>query len=172
MSGLRFHARLKRTTIYRLMQYKIFTIPISDNGSAIDEMNAFLRSHKAIETEKHFIHNEQGASWCFCVLYIEKPSSAEKTAFSAGKTDYRLLLSEADFAIFAQLRTVRKAIAEQEAIPAYAVFTDAELADIAKQKNPTVASLLAIKGIGAKKVEKYGERILAKVGEVATSPTL
>ena len=30
------------------MQFKIFTIPAADDGSAIEEMNRFLRSHKVL----------------------------------------------------------------------------------------------------------------------------
>jgi hypothetical protein len=33
------------------MQFKIFTIPVADDGSATEEMNRFLRGHKVLEVE-------------------------------------------------------------------------------------------------------------------------
>lgn len=59
------------------MQIKLFTIPVGDNGSALQEMNAFLRGNKVIEVENKLIGNENGAYWCFCVRYIERAFSAE-----------------------------------------------------------------------------------------------
>ncbi len=41
---------------------------------------------------------------------------------------------------------------------AYAVFTDEELSNIAKLDEITAPNMLKIKGIGEKKVEKYGQR--------------
>ncbi|MCB0376036.1 MAG: HRDC domain-containing protein, partial [Sinomicrobium sp.] len=65
------------------------------------------------------------------------------------------------FARFSRMREIRKTIAREEAIPAYAVFTDEELAAIAKMEPPlTEAGLKTIKGIGKKKVEKYGAYFL------------
>jgi len=42
------------------MQIKIFTIPISDNGSTIEEMNRFLRGNKVLEVEKQLVNNQKG----------------------------------------------------------------------------------------------------------------
>ena len=54
----------------------------------------------------------------------------------------------------------RKAIAETEGLPAFAVFTDKELAGIAELENPQLADLKTVKGIGSKKAERFGARIL------------
>jgi hypothetical protein len=42
--------------------------------------------------------------------------------------DYKEVLNEADFAVFSRLRDLRKVIAEKEAVPAYAIFTNEQLA--------------------------------------------
>ena len=47
------------------------------------------------------------------------------------RVDYKEVLSPADFALFAKLRDWRKATAEQEGIPVYAVLTNEQLAAIA-----------------------------------------
>lgn len=67
------------------------------------------------------------------------------------------MLDGHSFARFAVLRTIRKRLAEEDAVPAFAVFTDAELAEIAKLDEITPKRMLAINGLGEKRVEKYGE---------------
>jgi hypothetical protein len=42
--------------------------------------------------------------------------------------DYKEVMNEADFAVFSRLRDLRKVIAEKEAVPAYAIFTNEQLA--------------------------------------------
>jgi superfamily II DNA helicase RecQ len=56
---------------------------------------------------------------------------------------------------------LRKQIAAKDAVPAYMVFTDEELAALAKLSVITKQEMLKIKGIGDKKVEKYGEQMIS-----------
>jgi superfamily II DNA helicase RecQ len=69
-------------------------------------------------------------------------------------------LDENEFAIFAKLRECRKEIAAKEAVPAYAIFTDEELAGITRLPAIEVGKLISVKGIGDKKVEKYGSQMI------------
>jgi superfamily II DNA helicase RecQ len=64
-----------------------------------------------------------------------------------------------------ELRRRRKAISAEAGVPAYAVFTDKELAGIAALENPQPADLKKIKGIGVKKVERFGVQILTPLPE-------
>ena len=73
------------------------------------------------------------------------------------KVDYKNVLEAPVFEVFSKLRVLRKQIAENDAVPAFAVFTDAELASIAKLESITPKTLLTINGIGDKRVEKYGK---------------
>jgi len=142
------------------MQIQLFTIPLTDSGKTIDELNSFLRSHKVLEIENHLINNERGAVWCFCVKYIENSTGTVKTD---KKPDYKTELKEEQFKTFTRLREIRKQLADEDAIPAYAVFTDEELASIAKLDELTTKNIQTIKGIGTKKAEKYGEKFINKI---------
>ncbi|KGX87198.1 DNA helicase RecQ [Pontibacillus litoralis] len=62
--------------------------------------------------------------------------------------------------LFEQLRTLRKSIAEQNAIPPYIVFSDATLKQLAIHKPASKKDMLTVKGIGEKKYEQYGEAFL------------
>ena len=66
-------------------------------------------------------------------------------------------------ALFAELRTLRGAIAREEQVPAYVVFPDRTLAEIAARRPRSAAALADIRGVGPAKLEKYGERFLELV---------
>jgi len=142
------------------MQIRIFNIPITDNGAFATEMNRFLAGQKVLEIEQHFYKNENGAFWSFCVRFIAGIATSTFLSANKKKIDYRDMLDEKTFAIFSKLRECRKIIAANDAVPAYAVFTDKELADIAKLPILEANKLIAIVGIGDKKVHKYGNVLI------------
>ncbi len=140
------------------MQIKLFTIPISDSGELEEEMNRFLRGNKILEIENRLVNNERGASWCFCVKYVKKNQAFSKS--KKGKVDYRQELDDETFKVFSKLRSIRKQIASEEGLPAYVIFTDEELANIAKLDEITPSKMLKVKGVGEKKVENYAQNII------------
>jgi len=76
------------------------------------------------------------------------------------------VLSGADEALLARLRDLRRSISREEQVPAYVVFPDRTLAEIAV-KRPTNANALGqIRGVGPVKLDKYGERFLDVVRSV------
>ena len=123
-----------------------------------EEMNKFLRSKKVLQVQNHVVNSEQGVFWCFCVKYLDEYSAERKKE----KVDYREVLDEATFSRFSEMRKIRKRISEEDAIPAYAVFTNEELAELAKIDGLTDAKMKSVKGIGQKKVEKYGHHFFPK----------
>lgn len=141
------------------MQIKIFTVPIFGGEEAAEEMNKFLRGNKVVDITKSLVQQGDVAYWSFCVTYllgvpqkVQQPQAERKE-----KIDYRQVLDDPTFARFAALRAIRKRLAEADAVPAFAVFTDAELAEIAKLDEITPKRMLSINGLGEKRVEKYGE---------------
>ena len=140
------------------MQIKIFTLPISDDGSEQNALNKFLAGHKILEIEQFFYHNEKGALWCFCIRYLNDNGSHINAIDK--KIDYKSVLNEQQFAIFSRLREIRKQLAAKDAVPAYAVFTDIELAEIAKLEQIDERNISKIKGIAEKRMSKYGKELL------------
>ena len=96
------------------------------------EMNKFLAANRVLEIEQRFYQNEKGAFWCFCVRYLYSNTGGFQQQLPKQKVDYKELLNENEFAVFSKLRECRKIIAANDAVPAYAVFTDEELAGIAR----------------------------------------
>ena len=65
--------------------------------------------------------------------------------------------------LFERLRAWRSQAAQSASVPAYVVFTDATLQAIAETRPAHCASSPALPGIGARKLELYGEDVLATV---------
>jgi superfamily II DNA helicase RecQ len=143
-----------------IMQFKIFTVPITDNGTELTELNNFLRNHKVVDCVQQFASTAQNANWCFCVRYIE---SYANSMFKQDKPkDYINEMDPELFEVFKTLRQIRKDIALEDKIPAYAICTDEELSNIAKLKEVNKTGLLSVKGFGEKKFEKFGRRIIER----------
>jgi ATP-dependent DNA helicase RecQ len=65
-----------------------------------------------------------------------------------------------DGELFERLRSVRRALADSEGVPAYIVFSDAVLARMAAARPTDESGLLAISGVGPAKLQRYGEAFL------------
>lgn len=143
------------------MQIRIFNIPITDNGDALSEMNRFLSGHKVLEVEQKFFQNEKGGCWTFCIRFIPEISGGNSVGGKT-KTDYKQVLPESQFAVFSRLREIRKGLAGEDGVPAYAVFTDEELANICRLSELTEKGLASIPGIGEKKIARYGKTMLER----------
>jgi ATP-dependent DNA helicase RecQ len=66
---------------------------------------------------------------------------------------------------FAALKAWRADVARSHNVPAYVVFHDATLAEMADIRPQTLAGLAEIGGVGARKLDAYGEQILALLRE-------
>jgi ATP-dependent DNA helicase RecQ len=85
-----------------------------------------------------------------------KPAKTRGPAGAAGTAD----LPEAAAAVFEQLRAWRAAAAKEQGMPAYVIFHDATLRQIAAQTPSTLAELATVSGVGETKLARYGQQIL------------
>jgi superfamily II DNA helicase RecQ len=84
-----------------------------------------------------------------------------------GKVDFKDLLSPQEFAVFARLRAMRKDHADAEGLPAYAIFTNEQLAEMVQRRVHSATALGEIPGVGEARVEKYGQAFLNILKEAA-----
>jgi ATP-dependent DNA helicase RecQ len=75
-----------------------------------------------------------------------------------------LPLDEAALLRFAALKAWRGEVAREHNLPAYVVFHDASLAEMARSRPDTLDALGQISGVGAKKLQAYGREILRVLG--------
>ncbi|MBF6498906.1 DNA helicase RecQ [Nocardia cyriacigeorgica] len=86
------------------------------------------------------------------------PTRAARAAKSAKNPPVDL--APEDVALFEKLREWRAATAKEQGVPAYVVFHDATLRDIAARKPADLRGLGAVGGVGENKLAKYGEQVL------------
>ena len=67
---------------------------------------------------------------------------------------------DAHAALFEALRAWRLQVAREHGVPAYTVFHDATLEEIARRRPASVEGLRAVSGVGAVKLERYGAAVL------------
>lgn len=72
-------------------------------------------------------------------------------------------LTEADAEFFERLRALRLRLAQEAAVPPYVIFHDATLAAMAAARPATEEELLALPGIGEKKLATYGKAFLEEI---------
>ena len=92
-----------------------------------------------------------------------KASRAARPAAAAAE------LPAAAAGVFETLRTWRGAVAREQGMPAYVIFHDATLRQIAAQAPRTLADLSAISGVGEAKLARYGQQILDTLAEATGS---
>lgn len=90
-----------------------------------------------------------------------KSGSRNRPAVAASFDD--VSLEPADGVLLDRLRALRRTIATEEQVPAYVVFPDKTLAEMAVRRPRTRSALAGIRGVGPTKLDRYGERFLAVV---------
>jgi ATP-dependent DNA helicase RecQ len=78
-------------------------------------------------------------------------------------SEAELVASPADARLLEQLRALRTSIAREQQVPAYVVFPDRTLLEIAVRRPKSPYALGEIRGVGPMKIDKYGERFLELV---------
>jgi ATP-dependent DNA helicase RecQ len=73
--------------------------------------------------------------------------------------------ADRDGELFLRLKALRKRLADAKGIPAYLVFSDAALLQMVDRRPQDEMELLAISGVGPKKLLQYGEAFLAALRE-------
>ena len=70
------------------------------------------------------------------------------------------MISDEDAPLLSALKAKRRALAEAQRAPAYVIFPDRTLIEMAEKRPATLDQMSAISGVGAKKLERYGQTFL------------
>ncbi len=89
-------------------------------------------------------------------------------AKSAGGTAPRAASQEADSSLLAALKALRFRLAQEAGVPAYVVFSNAALADMAALRPLDMEEFLQVSGVGRVKAERYGEAFLKAIRDWRT----
>ena len=93
----------------------------------------------------------------------QRPRRRRRAGRDAGEPARELTSPEQER--FERMRGLRRELAGELGVPPYVVFSDATLVELARQRPTTRAAMLAVKGVGPKKFESFGERFLTLLAE-------
>jgi ATP-dependent DNA helicase RecQ len=82
----------------------------------------------------------------------------------------KTMVAEVDAPLLSALKAKRRALAEAAAVPAYVIFPDRTLIEMAERRPASLDQMARITGVGAKKLESYGADFLAVITGVTESP--
>ncbi|WP_412535705.1 DNA helicase RecQ [Marinobacter sp. MIT1358] len=105
-------------------------------------------------------------------IELRKDPVAKKTSSAriAGKRAGPAIREQiTDQAGWDALRACRKELADKQGVPPYVIFHDTTLFDMLERRPETLEQLAEVSGVGAAKLEKYGEVFLQTLREIAQS---
>ena len=97
-------------------------------------------------------------------IWMLVPKEEEPAPKPVRKKD-AVVVEELDQELFEELRVLRSDIAKREHIPAYTVFSNATLADMASKKPANLTQFKKVSGVGELKATWYGKAFVEKIRE-------
>jgi len=120
-------------------------------------------SLKLTEEAKPVLRGEQKIQ----LRQYQKPVKPKRTSGSSKSNYVETDLSTEEQGIFDKLRWWRVETARKHNVPAYVIFHDATMREIAKAKPSSLDDLRGVTGVGEKKLETYGAEIIALIREIS-----
>lgn len=90
---------------------------------------------------------------------LVRPDDAPKPVVEKTKTKTETQRDD----LFERLRTLRKQLADEQNVPAYVIFTDTTLEDMARQRPITPDALRNVSGVGERKLQLFGKQFLDEI---------
>jgi len=130
----------------------IFRQLVSQNLLMVD-----VNEHNGIKiTEKGFLFLKKKESVNFRKLTEKQKARKEKS----GKKSKVVLDNDLDQSLYENLRTARQLMAKKRRVPAYVIFNDKTLIELAQERPQSFEEMLGISGIGEAKLKKFGQTLL------------
>jgi ATP-dependent DNA helicase RecQ len=107
---------------------------------------------------------EMAAAAMVGMTKVRKPGSEGRSKRRSHGAASASSLDAQGQALFQRLRILRKELADRQNKPAYIVFSDKVLLEMAAQRPQTPGELLEVSGVGPAKLERYGQPFLEEIG--------
>ncbi|MCW2292147.1 ATP-dependent DNA helicase RecQ [Pseudomonas sp. BIGb0408] len=105
-------------------------------------------------------------------LQLRRDLKPQQSAKASGSPARQLVRGE-EREQWEALRALRKRLAEEHAVPPYVIFPDATLLEMLRSKPTTLAEMARVSGVGARKLERYGDAFLEVLaGNEAPQPVV
>ncbi|GIM29422.1 ATP-dependent DNA helicase RecQ [Clostridium polyendosporum] len=140
---------------------------LSTYGIMKDYSSRFIKDIISSMIEEGYVNLKQGT---YSMLKLNEKSikilkGKEKAILRLKNSAIEVVEDEI---LFKKLRILRKNMAEKDGVKPYIIFSDASLIEIANFKPRSREELLSIRGVGEKKLQRYGEFILNLINDHVT----
>jgi superfamily II DNA helicase RecQ len=146
------------------VRVKVVTLCYAPSLQGFDDrpLSEFVRDKEVLQVREHFfcVHDLPHLA---CLVTYQDPAPLKQAAPPQDprqRPDPAAELADEDRVLFGTLREWRSARSRKEGVPPYVLFTNRELVSIVRARPQTIAALQALDGIGAGKVERYGQALL------------
>jgi len=143
------------------VKLKTFTLRLAGDGFDDGPLVDFLEHREALAVHEHFFVHGGEPLWAVLISYREPPREGDAPRAAPPRRDPQAELSAPDRALFESLRRWRNERAVRDGKPAYLLFTNRQLAEIARARPESKAELEAIPGIGEGRIGALGDELLA-----------
>lgn len=152
------------------MQVRLFSFTYDVARGRFDdsEMQEFLRDKSVLSVTEQFFTVEQIPRVLLVVTYRDD-SSASGAARREPAKDWRADLGPADAPIYDALRAWRARAAKREGLAAFYIFTNRQMADLARSRPTTIQALAALEGFPEARLRRWGHEILAVVSHAVAA---
>ncbi|KES22533.1 MULTISPECIES: DNA helicase RecQ [Pseudomonas] len=93
-----------------------------------------------------------------------------KSPSSGGASPASQLVRQEEREMWEALRTLRRKLAQEHSVPPYVIFPDATLLEMLRSQPTTLTAMAQVSGVGARKLERYGQAFLDVLTESAAAP--
>ncbi|MCL6688416.1 DNA helicase RecQ [Pseudomonas sp. R3.Fl] len=94
-----------------------------------------------------------------------------KSPSSGGASPASQLVRQEEREMWEALRTLRRKLAQEHSVPPYVIFPDATLLEMLRSQPTTLTAMAQVSGVGARKLERYGQAFLDVLTESEAAPS-
>ena len=155
---------------------KVITVRLDPSTGLFDdaELVTFTAGHEVVSVQNHLLTTEHSAHLAFIVLHRGplggspfRGTATVPADKGKDRVDWRASLGDAERGLFDVLRTWRNERAERLGKPAWLIFTNEQLAEIARRRPATLAALGEVPGLGEGRLREFGAELLAFILSVS-----
>ncbi|MEL6966977.1 MAG: DNA helicase RecQ [Pseudomonadota bacterium] len=155
-SGARYSKEAWRTIVRQMVSSGFLEIDVAGYSSLLvtDKGNALSRGQEVFEYREDAVRMAQAST----------SGSATKAATSGGsfgRSTPSVDLSDRDRELLAKLKALRLTLARERGVPAYVVFADKTLVDMAQKRPANREEFAEVKGVGRSKLDQFSEPFLS-----------
>ena len=144
------------------MAFELFTIEIPNGRDELERLNRFLAMHRVVSTQRQTVTRDGIPYLVFCLEYIpsQETRAVAPVAGYVEKKDVWQSLASDERTVYEKLRELRNGMAAEEHVKAFVIFTNEQLAEMARRRVTTLEAMKEIPEIGKSRLEKYCPRFL------------